>query len=78
MPDRTHVLIDVTNAQEGRPSLGVAGFISQDEPITEDEALLLSDDLRRAALTARQLHEEFGDDRDPRRRPPPPGSGESF
>ena len=64
MPD-PYVHVDVTAAQAGRPSVGVN--LSSPARLTVAESLLLSDDLRRAALTAEQLHTEWGDDRDPDR-----------
>lgn len=64
MTDRHHVLVDVTRAQAGEPAV----LADVDEgPLDQATALRLGDDLRRAALTVDQLHEEYGDDRDPRR-----------
>lgn len=64
--DSTHVYVDVTAAQAGRPAIDMRGGpIEQADAVDVATALRLSDDLRRAALTSAQLHEEFGDDRDP-------------
>lgn len=60
-----YVHLDVTAAQAGQPAVGVN--VATPARLTVADALHMSDDLRRAALAAEQLHEEFGDDRDPDR-----------
>lgn len=58
-----HVLVDVTAAQAGQPPIQVQ---FHDGHLSVAEALVLGDDLRRAALTAAQIHTEYGASRDPR------------
>ena len=73
MPERTHVYVDVTAAQAGVPSIDVRGGpIENADTVDVATALQIADDLHRAALTAEQLHDEFGDDRDPNHRRVPP------
>jgi len=83
MGDRVrHVLLDVTAAQGGFPSVRVVRWGSTrvvEGPVTLEEALLLSDDLRRAAEAGQELHRRYADDRDlahqARRKAPTEGDG---
>lgn len=72
-PTYPYVHLDVTAAQAGRPAIALERDPTVNRRLTAAEALALGDDLRRAAMTARQLHHEFGDDRDPQHTVPTSG-----
>jgi hypothetical protein len=56
MTDRPHVVLDVTNARIGRPSIAIQTEVVR--KLNPDEALTLSIELRSAALLAAQAQNE--------------------